>query len=253
MQKRTFSVPVGDTELIAEFTDLADQAHGSVIMRYGNSAVLVTAVMSENTRDNIDYFPLTVDYEERFYAAGAILGSRFQKREGRPTDEAVLSGRIIDRTIRPLFDSRMRNEVQIIATVLSIDDRDPDVLGVIGASLALATSHIPWNGPVAGVRIGVRKDSSLCIHPPYKEREAGELAAEILACGKNGTINMIEVGAREVSESIMEEGLREALRVITAIEDFQKRIAAEIGKPKRVMELPEISEAVVPLFKERFV
>ena len=253
MQKRTFSVPVGDTELIAEFTDLADQAHGSVIMRYGNSAVLVTAVMSENTRDNIDYFPLTVDYEERFYAAGAILGSRFQKREGRPTDEAVLSGRIIDRTIRPLFDSRMRNEVQIIATVLSIDDRDPDVLGVIGASLALATSHIPGDGPVAGVRIGVRKDSSLCINPTYKEREAGELAAEILACGKNGTINMIEVGAREVSESIMEEGLREALRVITAIEDFQKRIAAEIGKPKRVMELPEISEAVVPLFKERFV
>src|SRR3990167_3871988 len=119
MQKKEFSVEIGGKPLVAQFTDLADQATGSCIVKYGNTTVLATAVMSHSERDG-DWFPLTVDYEERFYAAGKILGSRFIRREGRPTEEAVLSGRIVDRTIRPLFDNRIRNEVQVVITVLSI-------------------------------------------------------------------------------------------------------------------------------------
>src|SRR6201993_5232622 len=122
MQSKTFSLEVGGKTMIAEFTDLAEQANGSVILRYGNTAVLATAVMSSRTRDDIDYFPLTVDFEERFYAAGTIGGSRFMRREGRPSDNAILSGRVVDCTIRPLFPSHIRNEIQVIITVLALDE-----------------------------------------------------------------------------------------------------------------------------------
>lgn len=155
MQVKKFETVVGGKPVVAEFTDLAEQANGSVILRFGDTAVLATAVMSARTRDDIDYFPLTVDYEERFYAAGQILGSRFQKREGRPSEGAILSGRVVDRTIRPLFPQHIRNEVQVIITVLALGEEDPDVVAVNAASLALATSNIPWAGPVAAVRIGV--------------------------------------------------------------------------------------------------
>lgn len=251
MQKRAFTTMLGGTELIAEFTDLADQAHGSVIIRYGNTAVLVTAVMSDNTREGIDYFPLTVDYEERFYAAGAILGSRFMRREGRPSDEAVLSGRIVDRTIRPLFDGRIRNEVQVVVTILSIGEHAPDVLGVIGASLALATSPIPWGGPVSGVRIGLT-ESGTVVNPTYEVREGTDMVAEILACGKDGMINMIEVGSLEVAEDAMLQGLEEAVRWIETVQEFQKKIIAEIGKQKREMSLADYPEALTTLFEEHF-
>src|SRR5665213_1625077 len=156
MQTKQYSLEVGGKTMTAEFTDLAEQANGSVILRYGNTTVLATVVISSRTRDDIDYFPLTVDYEERFYAAGAILGSRFMRREGRPSDAAILSGRIVDRTIRPLFPQHIRNEVQVVITVLAIDEEDPDTVAVNAASLALATSDIPWGGPVAAVRIGMR-------------------------------------------------------------------------------------------------
>src|ERR1700690_1590890 len=155
MRSKTYELEIGGKTLSAEFTDLAEQANGSVILRYGNTAVLATAVMSARTRDDIDYFPLTVDYEERFYAAGAILGSRFARREGRPSEGAILSGRVVDRTIRPLFPQHIRNEVQVIITVLALDEEDPDAIAVNAASLALAVSDIPWNGPVAAVRIGL--------------------------------------------------------------------------------------------------
>ncbi|HEY6019314.1 MAG TPA: polyribonucleotide nucleotidyltransferase, partial [Candidatus Paceibacterota bacterium] len=154
MQEKKFETTVGGKPMVAEFTDLAENANGSVILRYGNTAVLATAVMSGRTRDDIDYFPLTVDYEERYYAAGTIGGSRFMRREGRPSDAAILSGRIVDRTIRPLFPSHIRNEVQVVITVLALDVDDPSQLAVNAASLALATSDIPWAGPVAAVRIG---------------------------------------------------------------------------------------------------
>src|SRR3989344_4947031 len=153
MHTESYEVEIGGKKLIAEFTDLADQAHGSVIVRYGNTTVLATAVMSNKKRDGGDFFPLTVDFEERFYAAGQILGSRFMRREGRPSDAAVLSGRVIDRTIRPLFDQRIRYDVQVVITVLSIDKDEPDVLAVNAASIALVTSDIPFRGPVSAIRV----------------------------------------------------------------------------------------------------
>ena len=158
MNKKEYSFEIGGKTMTAEFNDWADQANGSVLLRYGNSAVLATVVMGSK-ETNLDYFPLSVEYEEKFYAAGAILGSRFMRREGRPSDEAVLSGRIVDRTIRPLFPKGLKRDVQVIISVLALEDYDPDVLAVNAASLAIATSNIPWNGPVSAVRVGIHEDA----------------------------------------------------------------------------------------------
>lgn len=243
---------IGEKTLIAEFTDLADQAHGSAIIRYGNTAVLATAVMSKKKREGGDYFPLTVDYEERFYAAGQILGSRFIRREGRPSDEAILSGRIVDRTIRPLFDQRIRNEVQVIITVLSIDKDEPDVLAVNAASLALATSDIPWGGPVSAVRVAHQGGKWVTL-PQFRYEENEEIFegdCELVVCGKDGNVNMIEMHGKEISEETVLEGLAYASREIEKIQEFQKAIVAKLGKNKRVVEIPEISEEIIKTFDE---
>jgi polyribonucleotide nucleotidyltransferase len=252
MRKQEFSIELGGKTLTAEFTDLAEQANGSVIMKYGNTAALVTAVMSKGEKDT-DFFPLTVDYEERFYAAGEILGSRFIRREGRPTDEAVLSGRIVDRTIRPLFDQRMRRDVQVVVTILSIDEDDPDVIAVIGASLALGVSDIPFNGPVSAVRIGKLKDTDhLIINPVYKDRSDNpEFEMDLVACGKNGLVNMIEVGGKEVQEGVIVAGLEEASKEIEKLQAWQIKVIAEIGKKKQTVALPETPEALKVLFAEK--
>jgi len=251
MQKKTYSLPVGDKELIAEFTDLADQANGSVIVRYGSTAILVTAVMGGESEK--DYFPLSVEYEEKFYAAGAILGSRFARREGRPSDEAVLSGRIVDRTIRPLFDQALRRDVQVIVSVLSMDEYDADVLGVIGASLALGVSNIPWNGPVAAVRLGLQANGSFDINPTYKEREGEPPPFDLVACGKDGLINMIEVGANEVTEETLDAGLKKAAEIHTAINDWQQKIIAEIGDEKIVLTAKTLSAEAKAVFDAEIV
>lgn len=252
MQKKVYETEIGGKKLTAEFNDLADQAHGSVIVRYGNTVILATAVMSEKLRNDIDYFPLTVEYEEKFYAAGQILGSRFQRREGRPSDEAILSGRIVDRTIRPLFDQRMRNEVQVIITVLSIEEDDPDVLGVLGASLALATSNIPWGGPVSAIRIGKKKDGERILNPTYHDRAEGEYLYDLLACGRDQTINMIEVGASEVSEDELGNAFDEAVIELGKLQAFQEAIVKEIGKTKRVITVLDAPEALHQLYQDQF-
>ena len=225
--------------MTAEFNDWADQANGSVLLRYGNSAVLATVVMGSK-ETNLDYFPLSVEYEEKFYAAGAILGSRFMRREGRPSDEAVLSGRIVDRTIRPLFPKGLKRDVQVIISVLALEDYDPDVLAVNAASLAIATSNIPWNGPVSAVRVGIHEDatSTFIVNPTYKERdEAGVPRAtmDLLACGKDGLINMIEVGAKEVGEDVLEAGLAKASEEIEKMQAWQQMIVRERGVEKKVI------------------
>ena len=245
MHTKRFETEIGGKKLIAEFSDLAEQASGSVILRYGETAVLATAVMSERTRDDIDYFPLTVDYEERFYAAGRLLGSRFMRREGRPSEEAILSGRVVDRTIRPLFPQYLRNEVQVIITVLALDEEGPDAIAVNAASLALAVSDIPWDGPVAAVRVG-KSAGALVTNPTYKQRQ--EEALDILACGKDGTLNMIEVAAHEASEEEVAVGLSQAIDEHKKIIAFQESIIKEIGKEKRVMPEPQLPAALLDLF-----
>ena len=219
MQSHTYSVEVAGKTITAEFTDLAEQATGSVLMRSGNTAILVAIVMGEHPKEGQSWFPLSVDYEERFYAAGAILGSRFMRREGRPSEEAILSGRIVDRTIRPLFPSHMRHEVQVVITVLSVGEEDPDTLAVVGASLALATSRIPWGGPVGAVRLGKMKGTdTFIVNPSYIERRDGNFELDLLVCGKDGTINMIEVGGLQVEESVVIQGPEQASALITKLE-----------------------------------
>ncbi len=252
MQSKSYSLEVGGKTMTAEFTDLAEQASGSVILRYGDTAVLATAVMSAKTRDDIDYFPLTVDYEERFYAAGKILGSRFIKREGRPSEAATLSGRVVDRTIRPLFPAHIRNEIQVVITVLALDKEDPDVVAVNAASLALATSQIPWAGPVAAVRIGKQGGGDFIINPTYAERDAKETTLDILACGKDGTINMIEVGAQEANEAEVAAGFALSVKEHDKILDWQKKIIAEIGKAKIDAAKPETPAGLVALYDAQF-
>lgn len=244
MDTKTYTLDIGGKQMVAEFNNWADQASGSVLLRYGNSAVLATAVMGSK-ESNLDYFPLSVEYEEKFYAAGAILGSRFMRREGRPSDEAVLSGRIVDRTIRPLFPKGLKRDVQVIITVLSLEDYDPDVLAVNAASLALATSNIPWNGPVSAIRIGTQEGSdALITNPNYKERDedgSPKAQMDLLVCGKDGQVNMIEVGAREVSESLLETAFTKASEEIEKIQAWQHTIIAQHAKEK--FQIPVAAES----------
>ena len=158
LNRRRFSIDVAGREFTAETSKLGEQTNAAVLGTYGGTTVLATVVIGKEDRD-IDYLPLTVDYEEKFYAIGKILGSRFMRREGRPSDEATLSGRLVDRAIRPLFAHRIRRDIQVVVTVLSYDEKnDPDFVALVTTSVALGISDIPWNGPVAGVRIG-RKNS----------------------------------------------------------------------------------------------
>ncbi|MBI2476064.1 MAG: acyl-CoA dehydrogenase family protein [Candidatus Taylorbacteria bacterium] len=254
MKKKEYFLEIGGKKLTAEFSDLAEQANGSVVMRYGNTAVLVTAVMSKGEKTGVDFFPLTVDYEERFYAGGKILGSRFVRREGRPTDEAILSGRIVDRTIRPLFEQHLRYEVQVVITVLSIDEDDPDILAVLGASLAIGTSDIPWNGPVSAIRIaetaeqGGKKEDAFVVNPTYLVRENAKL--DLVACGKDGNINMIEVGGKETDEATLVSALKKSAEEIERLQEFQEKIIKELGKPKKEVPAPAMPKEVTALFKE---
>ncbi len=258
MVLKEYSIEVGGKTLTAQFTNLTDQANGSVIMRYGNTAVMVTAVMGRE-KEGQSWFPLSVEFEEKFYAAGAILGGRFRKKEGMPSEEAVLSARVIDRTIRPLFDQSMRRDIQVIATVLAIDEEDPDVLGVIGASLALGTSDIPWAGPVSAVRIGLSSEAlakegrvngndEFIINPNYSQRTAENESLDLLACGKDGNINMVEVGAKEATEETTGKALELAASETNKLQEWQKQIISEIGKEKVEIVTPKPSEELKALF-----
>ena len=202
MKSQSFNLELAGKTLTAEFSDLTAHTNGSVILKYGETTILVTAVMSNRENPSVNYFPLSVEFEEKFYAAGQILGSRFMRREGRPSDEAILSARIVDRTIRPLFNQQLRNDIQVVITVLAMGEDDPDVLAVIGASLALSVSDIPWRGPVGAVRIARNKETQeIVVNPTYIQREENLLDFEVLACGKDKTINMIETASNEVSET----------------------------------------------------
>ena len=228
---KSWSLEVAGRTLTIETGKLAKQASGAVTVRYGDTQVLATAVMSKDKSNVMGYFPLMVDYEERYYAAGKIKGSRFIKREGRPSDEAVLAGRAVDRTIRPLFDMRMRNEVQVVITVQSIDGQnDPDIISIIAASAALSISDIPWGGPVAAVKVGM-VEGAVVINPT-KEQEAIS-TMNLTLSGTTEKINMIEAGASETPEEDVVRAFEAGHAAVAQIAQFITTIATEVGKQKR--------------------
>jgi polyribonucleotide nucleotidyltransferase len=247
MEAKKITCPVGAGEFSFETGKLANQANASVVARLGDTVVLATAVMSNKMRD-LDYFPLLVDYEERLYAAGKIKGSRWVKREGRATDEAILTGRVIDRTLRPLFPDGMRNDVQVVVTVLSVDgENDPDMLAVNAASMALTISDIPFQGPVAAVRVG-KVDGEYIVNPTNEQREKSVL--DLIVSGTREHVLMVEAGAQLVSEQEIIDGVKFAQeflgKLVDAQNDFQKQVGKE--KSEAIYALP--NEAVMAKVKE---
>ena len=249
-----YELEVGGRLLTIEAGQLAQQASGSVLVRYGDTVVLVTAVAG-GVREGIDFLPLTVDYEERLYAAGRIPGSFF-RREGRPTTEAVLAGRLTDRTIRPRFSKGIRNDIQIISTVLSVDGENaPEALSIIGASAALSVSQIPFDGPIAGTRMG-RVNGEFVVNPTYQQLVDSDL--DLTVSGSREAMIMVEAGANEVSEQDVLEALRIGQETNVAVVELQDRMVADIGKAKRTDWLKPaaddeeaLNQAVADLAKAR--
>ena len=226
---RTFNYELAGRPLVIETGKLAQLAGGSCLVRYGETAVLANATMSAAPRDGIDFLPLSVDYEERLYAAGKIPGS-WNRREGRPTEHAILASRVIDRPIRPLFPKDLRNDVVISLTVMSVDpDCSPEISAMIGASIALSISNIPWNGPIAGVFVGL-VDGKIVINPTAEQRAKSDL--ELTVAGSKNKVVMIEAGANEVDDDTMYEAIMKAHEAIKPVCDFISSIQAEIGKDK---------------------
>ena len=231
------TINIAGRDLTLETGKLANQAGGSVTVRYGDSVLLVTACASPTAREGIDFLPLTIDYEERLYAAGKIPGSFF-KREGRATELGTLAARLTDRPLRPLFPKAFHNEVQVIVTVLSADqENDPDILGIIGASTALSISDIPFDGPCSATRLGYL-DGQIVVNPTFKELETSAL--DLVVAGTEGAIAMIEAGANEVSEDIIIQAVKKGQEVNQQIIDLQKELIRLSGETKRPM--PDASE-----------
>ena len=232
---------IGGRTLTIETGRMAGQASGAVLLRMGDTVLLVTATMSESPREGIDFFPLTCDYEEKLYAAGKIPGG-FIRREGRPSETAVLNSRLIDRPVRPLFPKDFRNDVQVIATVLSVDqDADPATMAIVGASTALTISKIPFLGPIAAVRMGLL-EGELVVNPPVNRMEESQL--DLVVTGTREAIIMVEAGAKEVPEDTVIEAMRRAHAEIVRLCDLQEAFAREVGTPK-VQVTPAVVDAEV--------
>lgn len=239
-EKKVFEYEWAGRPLIVEVGQLAKQANGAVLVRYGDSAVLSTATMSKEAKA-LDFFPLTVNYEERLYAAGKIPGG-FIKREGRPSEHAILVSRLIDRPIRPMFPEGFRNEVQVVSMVMSSDPNCPtDMAAMLGSSLALSISDIPFNGPIAGVHVGYI-DGEFVINPDVEQTEKS--IVHLSVAGNKDAINMVEAGALEVPEEIMLEAIMFGHEEIKKLIAFQEQIVAEVGKEKIEVELFEIDEEI---------
>ncbi|HDH31165.1 MAG TPA: polyribonucleotide nucleotidyltransferase [Candidatus Wolfebacteria bacterium] len=244
LNRQEFKIDFAGKPLRFEVSEIAGQANAAILGQYGDTIVLATVVMGKQDKD-IDYFPLSVEYEEKFYAAGKILGSRFIRREGRPSEEAVLSGRMIDRTLRPLFDHRIRRDVQIVITILSYDsENDPDFIALLTASTALASSQIPWNGPVAGVRIIRGTNGETIINPTNSQAKELEVKFDAFVSGTEEKINMIELSGNESNEDEVIESFNLAQKEIVKLIAFQKKVIEKIGKPKADVALSEPSEEV---------
>lgn len=248
LNRKEFTAKIGEGDFKIEISKIAGQTNGSAIARYGDTVVLSTVVMGKSDEDR-DYMPLSVEYEEKFYSVGKIMGGRFMKREGRPTDGAVLSARLIDRTIRPLFDQRIRRSIQIVNTVLSYDrEHDPAFVGLIASSTALGISDIPWKGPVAGVAIA-KVGSDFLVNPKLDSLEDNpEVSFESFFAGTESSINMIELAGNETSEEDVITAASKAQAEIKEIVAFQNKIIKEVGKPKADLELKSPSEEFLQNF-----
>lgn len=239
--EKSFRMELAGRPLIVETGKMAKQASGAVLVRYGETVVLVTSTASKEAREGMDFFPLTVDYEEKMYAVGKMPGG-FLRREGRPGNSAILNARLIDRPIRPLFDKRCRNDIHVMATVLSVDyDNAPELCGMLGASASLGISDIPWDGPIAGVRVG-RVDGKFVINPTQEQLKVSTL--NITVAGSETAILMVEGGAQEAPEEDVLDAIMFGHETIKELVAFQKKIIEEVGKPKRTLIFPEIPEEI---------
>ena len=239
MEKNIFKLNFRGRELIVEHGELAKQAHGAVLVRYGDTVVLSTAVVSKNANILSDFFPLMVLYQEKLYSVGKIPGG-FIKREGRPTEAATLGARMIDRPMRPLFPENFRNEVQVVNTILSVDqDNTPEMTALFGSSLATSISQIPFNGPVAGVKVG-RINGEFIINPTAEQTELSDI--DLTVAGTKDAINMVEAGAKEVSEKDMLDALMFGHDAIKELVAFQEEIIDKIGVTKMDYEVLEITD-----------
>ena len=242
-----YKIDIGGRTLTIEIGKTAKQANGSAVMRYGDTVVLVTATASKEPREGIDFFPLTVDFEERQYAVGKIPGG-FIKREGRPTELATLTARLIDRPIRPLFPKGFKNDIHIVATVMSVEqDNLPDVTAIIGASVALGVSNIPFNGPIAGVVVGMI-DGKLMINPTVEQTAVSEM--HLTVAGSKEAIMMVEGGANEIPESTMLDAIFFAHEEIKRIVEFQEQIFAELAPAKMEVQAEPVNEELENLVQE---
>ena len=239
--KSTFHYNFRGREIIVETGELAKQAHGSVLVRYGDTVVLTTAVVSKTANILSDFFPLMVLYQEKLYSVGKIPGG-FIKREGRPTDAATLAARMIDRPMRPLFPDNFRNEVQVVNTILSVDtDNSPELTAMLGSSLATSISKIPFDGPIAGVKVG-RVNGKFIINPTPAELEVSDI--DLTVAGTKNAINMVEAGSKEVSEEDMLEALMFGHEAVKELCEFEETIIAAVGVPKMEYEHLEIEESL---------
>lgn len=254
MESKQFETDWAGRQLKVETGKLAQQANGSVLVSYGETMVLATAVMEKEPRE-VDYLPLTVDYEEKYYASGKIKSSRFVKREGRPSEEAILTGRMIDRVLRPCFNQGIRNDIQVILTVLSFDkENDPDMPALLAASLALGISDIPWQGPIAGLRVARSSEErkpgqEWILNPTYSLRE--ETDFDLVVAGKEERINMLEGGAKEAPEETVLSAIEFVQPYLKRIIDFQNKIIEEIGQKKAELEISQPDPKLVEQVREQ--
>ena len=244
---RTFKTAIGGRLLQLEIGKVCEQANGQVMVRYGDSVVNVTVCASKEPKDGIDFFPLTCDFEERMYAGGKIPGG-FIRREGRPSEKAILSCRLMDRPLRPLFPKGFYNDVSVVATVMSVDpDCETDIMALIGSSVAIAISDIPWEGPTGSVRVG-RIDGNFVINPDLAQREISDI--NLTVAGTEEAIMMVEAGADEVPEGVMLDAIFYAHEEIKKIVGFINEIVAEVGKPKMDINLVKAPEDLEEAVRE---
>ena len=244
---RTFETTLAGRPLVIETGKMAQLTNGHCLVRYGDTVVMVNVTASRSPREGVDFFPLSVDYEEKLYSVGKIPGG-YIKREGKPSEKAILTSRVIDRPIRPLFPSDLRNDVSVVATVLSVEqDNPPEVAAMIGTSIAISISDVPWNGPIGGVWLGL-VDGEYVINPTVAEREKSEMLVTV--AGTKQKVVMIEAGANEVEESVMLEGIKFAHKTIIELCDFISGIQAEIGKEKFEYESHDVDHDLYDAIKD---